>query len=526
MNNLTLVSLQFGSIAPSLVLIVGALVLLLINVFARAFDSAQRLLNVALCSIALLLSMIASAYLQPGEAFFTLVHISGFTILAQLTMGLCALVFIALSFGGGACGVDSGCAIAWASDDRGFRVGEFYPLYLFMVAGFDLMVSSQNLLVILLGLEIGSLSLVALIALNQNLASIEAGVKYFVLSVLASVLYIAGVLCWYIASASFDLGALYNAMSMGSYLSGFAIVLGIIFMVAAIGFKISAVPFHSWTPDVYQGSSAIMAGVISIIPKIAAFTLAISVFSLFVQSNLQWLVSYVLYPIIVLSVTLPNIAALVQKDIKRMLAFSSISHSGFVLACILINTQMSLSALYLYWILFVVSNLGAFGLLAKTNFVNTPESSAITCDKLAGVARIAPAYGVLGGIFFISLAGIPPFGLFFGKVGVVMSAFSLDYVWLGGILLINSAIAVFYYLRPVVAMYFQTPANFARLSQEVHNASEQCSQSSPKSFGGFYFSANTFAKILLWGLAIACCISIFMVQFLLDFIGQYVVGAY
>ena len=177
MNNLTLVSLQFGSIAPSLVLIVGALVLLLINVFARAFDSAQRLLNVALCSIALLLSMIASAYLQPGEAFFTLVHISGFTILAQLTMGLCALVFIALSFGGGACGVDSGCAIAWASDDRGFRVGEFYPLYLFMVAGFDLMVSSQNLLVILLGLEIGSLSLVALIALNQNLASIEAGAQ-------------------------------------------------------------------------------------------------------------------------------------------------------------------------------------------------------------------------------------------------------------------------------------------------------------------------------------------------------------
>lgn len=512
MNSVTLFvpdfsQLAFGAISPSLVLVLGALVLLLINVFARSFDLALRSLNTALCALTLALSVLCSFHLQLGEAFFSLVHISGLSILSQVTMELCALVFIVLFHGrerSSACQSAGACG---ASTDRACRVGEFYPLYLLMIAGFDLMVSSQNLLVILLGLEIGSLSLVALIALSQNLRSIEAGVKYFVLSVLASVIFILGVLCWYIASASFSLLALQDTLLSSSYLSSLAIGLGLVCMVAALGFKASAVPFHSWTPDVYQGSSAIMAGVISIIPKIAAFTLAINVFGIFIQSGMQWLISYVLYPIIVLSVTLPNIAALLQKDIKRMLAFSSISHSGFVLACVLLDTQMSLSALYLYWILFVFSNIGAFGLLwfANTRTGYSAESSAYEISHFAGIARTAPAYAVLGAIFFISLAGIPPFGLFFGKVAVVMSAFSLGYVVLGAILLINSAIAVFYYLRPVVAMFFQAP--------------------SPESVG-FYSSANTLSKLILWGLGIACCVSIFMVQFLLDFIGKYVIGAY
>ena len=253
-------------------------------------------------------------------------------------------------------------------------------------------------------------------------------------------LFIVGVLCWYFASATFDLNALQNALFAGEYISLAAIMMGLVFMIGAIGFKISAVPFHSWMPDVYQGSNAIVAGVVSIIPKIAAFAVAISVFSVFIRISADFVwVHNVLYVLVVLSITLPNIAALVQKDIKRMLAFSSIAHSGFVLACILINTQMSLSALYLYWFLFVFSNVGAFGLLW---FVRNTSNDTYECHHFSGLVRVLPPYALLAGIFFISLAGIPPFGLFFGKVAVVMSAFSADYLYLGIIMMLNSAIAV------------------------------------------------------------------------------------
>lgn len=486
--------LSLSAISPSLVLIAGALLLLLANVFVRSFDVAFRGVNVALCAVFLGFSIVCSLHLVLGTTFFSLIHISGITILSQVTMEFVALAFILLFF---------------TTQDKceySVRVGEFYPLYLLMIAGFDIMVSSQHLLVILLGLEIGSLSLVALIALSGKPRAIEAGVKYFVLGVLASVFFIVGVLCWYFASATFDLNVLQNALFAGEYISLAAIMMGLVFMIGAIGFKISAVPFHSWMPDVYQGSNAIVAGVVSIIPKIAAFAVAISVFSVFIRISADFVwVHNVLYVLVVLSITLPNIAALVQKDIKRMLAFSSIAHSGFVLACILINTQMSLSALYLYWFLFVFSNVGAFGLLW---FVRNTSNDTYECHHFSGLVRVLPPYALLAGIFFISLAGIPPFGLFFGKVAVVMSAFSADYLYLGVIMMLNSAIAVFYYLRPVVTMFLLPPSQ------------------STLSTADFTYNANPLSKTIIWIMGIMCCISIFVVQFLLDFIEKYVIGAY
>lgn len=482
--------LSLGAILPSLVLIIGALILLLANVFVRVFDRAFRGVNVALCAVFLALSVLCSLQLDVGSSFFSLIHINGITILSQVTMEFAALVFIVLFF------------TKQEKADYATRVGEFYPLYLLMIAGFDIMVSSRHLLIILLGLEIGSLSLVALIALSGTSRAIEAGIKYFVFSVLASVFFIMGALCWYFASANFDLNALEFAILSGNYISASAILLGVVFMIGALGFKTSAVPFHSWMPDIYQGSNAIVAGVVSIIPKIAAFAVAINVFSMFIQSSALW-VHNTLYVLVVLSITLPNIAALVQKDIKRMLAFSSIAHSGFVLACILINTQMSLSALYLYWFLFVFSNVGAFGLLW---FVRNTSSDTYEYRHFSGLVRVLPSYAVLAGVFFISLAGIPPFGLFFGKVAVVMSAFSADYVYLGLIMMINSAIAVVYYLRPVIAMFL--PAT------QAPNAAD------------FFYNATSVSKLVVWLMAVVCCVSIFMVQFLLDFIGKYVIGAY
>lgn len=488
--------LAFSTILPSLILLFGALCLLLINVFARVFSQALQGLNVALSAIFLGFSIIFSCNLSVGDAFFGFIHISGISILSQIAMELCSLIFIVLFLGSKV-----------KTDDISARVGEFYPLYLLMIAGFDLMVSSTHLLVILLGLEIGSLSLCALIALNGRSKGLEASIKYFVLSILASVFFILGVLCLYLAGASFDMIHIQDVLHSKGYISIWGVLLGFVFMVAALGFKTSIVPFHSYMPDVYEGSNAIVAGVFSIVPKIAAFAVALLVFETFLQSGIV-LIEQILYVLVVLTITIPNIAALVQQDMKRMLAFSSISHSGFVLACILIDTQVSISSLYLYWFLFMFSNIGAFGLLwfAQNKQESWKQDFEYPISRFNGLLASAPLYAVFSGIFLLSLAGIPPFGLFWGKMLVITSAFGSDYIYLAVIMAINSAIAVFYYLKPVIAMFVMPP-----------NAEK------PKSF---LQNATPFGKILIGAMALLCCISIFMIQFLLYFIGKYVIGAY
>lgn len=488
--------LALSTILPSLILLFGALCLLLINVFARVFSQALQGLNVALSAIFLGFSIIFSCNLSVGNAFFGFIHISGISILSQIAMELCSLIFIVLFLGSKV-----------KTDDISARVGEFYPLYLLMIAGFDLMVSSTHLLVILLGLEIGSLSLCALIALNGRSKGLEASIKYFVLSILASVFFILGVLCLYLAGAGFDMIHIQDVLHSKGYISIWGVLLGFVFMVAALGFKTSIVPFHSYMPDVYEGSNAIVAGVFSIVPKIAAFAVALLVFETFLQSGIV-LIEQILYVLVALTITIPNIAALVQQDMKRMLAFSSISHSGFVLACILIDTQVSISSLYLYWFLFMFSNIGAFGLLwfAQNKQESWKQDFEYPISRFNGLLASAPLYAVFSGIFLLSLAGIPPFGLFWGKMLVITSAFGSDYIYLAVIMAINSAIAVFYYLKPVIAMFVMPP-----------NAEK------PKSF---LQNVTPFGKILIGAMALLCCISIFMIQFLLYFIGKYVIGAY
>ena len=620
--NIDFSELALGAILPSVVLVFGALCLLLINVFLSASAHALRRLNVALGMVFLTLSIIFSLNLSFGGSFFGLINITGISVLSQVLMELSALLFVALFWEGG--------AGANASNVRSINGGiasieEFFPLFLLMIAGFDIMVSSTHLLIILLGLEIGSLCLIALIALSgknapestesnrkacakrdfakldsinldsinldstnldstnldfrksaestsrallpslaQNL-EIEASIKYFILSVLASVFFIFGAWCFYFASASFDLSYIQEALQSAHYTSAFAVLIGLVFMLGAIGFKASMVPFHSWMPDVYEGSSALIAGVVSIIPKIAAFAVAIVVFGAFIEIGVTW-INNALYALIILTITIPNIAALVQQDLKRMLAFSSISHSGFVLACVLIDTQMSLTSLYLYWFLFAFSNIGAFGLLwfapqrmdsgaeskldsmvskAESALESRQESARFTypISRFNGMLKISPMYAMLSAIFLFSLAGIPPFGLFWGKIYVVISACSADYPLLTVIMMINSAIAAFYYLKPVVAMFLRAPnasAQNAKQNASAQNNFNAQNFDTSNNFGTPNFNTpnpaqtparagihvTTLGKIIIGGSAFICCISIFMVQFLLDFIGKYVIGAY
>jgi len=219
------------------------------------------------------------------------------------------------------------------------------------------------------------------------------------------------------------------------------------------------VPFHTWTPDVYEGANAALAGYMSVVPKIAGFVVAMRLFEFMIQLEVVW-VRDILYAAVVITMTLANIIALVQKDVKRMLAFSSISHAGFVMAAIMIGTTQANSALFLYWILFLFTNLGAFAMLWVSRHKRSVwhERFDHPYEKFSGMIQIMPVGAVVMALFMLSLAGVPPFSLFWGKLYIMSAAVNSDYIILALIMAINSAISAYYYLKLIVYMFLKDPA--------------------------------------------------------------------
>jgi NADH-quinone oxidoreductase subunit N len=228
-------------------------------------------------------------------------------------------------------------------------------------------------------------------------------------------------------------------------------------MIAALGFKLSLFPFHTWVPDVYEGSNSAFAGFMSIVPKIAAFVVALRFFEIFIASGDTY-IQALLYAIVVLTMTIPNIIALLQNDIKRMLAYSSVSHAGFAMAAILLGTTQATTALFLYWVLFLITNLGGFAML----WINRSKeyktfSSDHAMEKYSGLIKTSPFTASMMGLFLISLAGIPPFAIFWGKMYLIGSAVNAGFIVLALIMALNSAIAAYYYLKPIVYMFLKEP---------------------------------------------------------------------
>jgi NADH-quinone oxidoreductase subunit N len=235
------------------------------------------------------------------------------------------------------------------------------------------------------------------------------------------------------------------------------ILIGVVFMIGALGFKLSLVPFHIWAPDVYDGSSSALAGFMSIVPKIAGFIVALRFFEIFIAVDNIW-VQTILYIIVVITMTIPNMIALVQTDVKRMLAYSSISHAGFAMGAILIGTTQATSALFLYWILFLFTNLGSFAMLWVHRSKNDAlRNSDHPFEKFSGMIKTSPVAASIMGMFMLSLAGVPPFSLFWGKMYLIGSAVNAGYLILALIMAINSAIAVYYYLKLIVYMFLKDP---------------------------------------------------------------------
>ncbi|MWV62560.1 NADH-quinone oxidoreductase subunit NuoN [Helicobacter saguini] len=422
--------------APSMILVLGAIVVLLSNAFARHFSRSN---SIALCSIFIAFALLFTFSLAHSTSIPRIIYIGEILILLS---GLC---FIFLSF----------------SRYRfvGLQTQEFYPLYLFSLSGFLIMICADNFIVMLLGLEIGSLPLCALMAFSRRLFGIEAGIKYFVSSALASMFLLVGIMLLYLYSGSFDLDFPMQVFAYSSHFDSISANIiamsGAMFILAGVGFKVSLVPWHSWMPDIYEGSSPMLAGFISVVPKIAGFIVFYAIFSpiFSVDSNNSYF-DKLFKILLMISITLPNIAALLQKDVKRMLAFSSISHSGFALACIYLN---NFDTLIIYWVLFFITNLGAFALLWCLMPRELNSRFDYSFDRFYGLAKARPIVALALAFFMIALAGIPPFSIFWGKIFVITAALSSNEIALAFVMMLNSAIAVCYYLKLPVAMYFKTP---------------------------------------------------------------------
>ncbi|MCW8895699.1 MAG: NADH-quinone oxidoreductase subunit NuoN [Sulfurimonas sp.] len=446
--NVSIESLNLMTLVPMLIPIVGALLILVVDMFKSEQDKSMYvMLSLLVLSIdfAFLLES-AGIFEQNGTVMgvFDVMLIDGLAILSQFIIVGASILFIPLAL--------------TKKRFHEFAYPEFFALFLFMIAGFQFMVATDNLILIFVGLETASLALYTLIAMHNRNKSFEAAVKYFTMGALAAGFYSFGSMVFYALTGSVEINQIASVLAANNYADIGFVLIAVVFMLASFGFKLSMVPFHTWTPDVYEGSSAALAGYMSIVPKIAAFVVAMRLFEFLIHSGVVWL-EVILYIGVVVTMTMANIWALVQNDVKRMLAYSSISHAGFVMAAILIGTTQSNSALFLYWILFSFTNLGSFSMLWISRQKNLPkgQSSDHSYDKFAGLVKTSPIAASIMALFMLSLAGIPPFALFWGKMYMISSAVTGGYTVLALIMALNSAVAGYYYLKLIVYMFMKEP---------------------------------------------------------------------
>lgn len=334
---------------------------------------------------------------------------------------------------------------------RGLYKGEFYTLSLFALLGMNVMVSATHFLSLYIGLELMSLALYALIALQRdNGRASEAAIKYFVLGALASGLLLYGISMVYGATGSLYLNKVFDAVSADSA-NQVLLLLGVVFIVAGLGFKLGVVPFHMWVPDVYQGAPTAIALIVGSAPKLATFGFMFRILVIGLGGfYADWM--GMLGLLAVASLLVGNLAAIMQKNLKRMLAYSTIAHMGFILLAFMGKVSGFEAALF-YVVTYVLMAMVAFGvLLALSNQGFECEN----LDDIKGLNQKNPWYAFLMLLAMFSMAGIPPMLGFYAKFIVLKALLTEGYLWLAVYGVLMSLVGAFYYLRVVKAMYFDS----------------------------------------------------------------------
>jgi NADH-quinone oxidoreductase subunit N len=429
--------------------------------------AAEIFLLCAVCAILLI-----DLFLRDGQRVVTYLLTHAALLASALIVGMTAGEDVAYAFNGmfvadamadvlkvAAC-LSVMVMLAYSRDylgPRGMYRGEFFLLALFATLGMMVMISANHFLVLYLGLELLSLSLYAMVALARDSArSTEAAMKYFVLGALASGMLLYGMSMIYGATGSLEVteiaGRIYNGEAIPTIL-----LFGLVFIVAGVAFKLGAVPFHMWVPDVYHGAPTAVTLLIGTAPKLAAFAF---VMRLLVEAlgigrlMVEWQQMFVL--LAVASLALGNIVAIAQTNIKRMLAYSTISHMGFLLLGLLSGTLEGFGAAMFYVIVYVIMGLGAFGmvlLLSRDGF------EAEELDDFKGLNQRSPWYAFVMLLLMFSMAGIPPTMGFWAKLFVLQAVVSTGHLWLAVFAVLASLVGAYYYLRVVRLMYFESPAD-------------------------------------------------------------------
>jgi NADH-quinone oxidoreductase subunit N len=448
--NISFESLNIMTLAPMLIPVFGALMILVVDLFKSNLDKSLYVMLSILFLFMDFMSLVGSAttFASNGTilGMFDVVLIDGIAIVSELIIVVASMLFIPLAL--------------TSKRFHEFSYPEFFALFLFMISGFQFMVTTDNLILVFVGLETASLALYTLIAMHNREKSFEAAVKYFTMGALAAGFFSFGSMIFYALTGSVEINQIATVLAANDFADIGYVLVGTAFILGSFAFKLSLVPFHTWAPDVYEGASASMAGYMSIVPKIAAFIVTMRFFEFLIHSGVHW-VEVILYIFVVITMTAANLWALVQTDVKRMLAYSSISHAGFAMAAIMIGTTQANTALLLYWVLFTFTNLGSFSMLwiSRQKQLLPGQSSDHSYEKFAGMIKTAPMPATIMGMFMLSLAGVPPFALFWGKLYMISSAVTAGYTVLALIMALNSAIAGYYYLKLIVYMFMKEPAD-------------------------------------------------------------------
>ena len=434
---------------PELALLTLACLILVCDAFST---DPGKLLTYRLAQFSLVAVLLLVVYLYPDDAVSVFhQHFISDPLSAVLKVTICAVSIVVFSYS-----YDY-------FEERDTLQGEYFVLGLFAVLGMLVMASAYSMLTVYLGLELMSLSLYAMVAMHKgSKTASEAAIKYFVLGALASGILLYGISILYGASGTLILPELAAHVSARTE-TDVLLVFGLVFVVVGIAFKLGAVPFHMWIPDVYEGSPTAVTLFLATAPKVAAFAMAVRLLVDGMEPlHIDW--QGMLIILSVLSMAAGNIIAISQTNIKRMLAYSTIAHAGFLILGILPGMRLDVGYGYagalFYVIVYAIMSLGAFGVVI---LLSRKDHESDRLEDFKGLAERSPWFAFIMLLLMFSLAGVPPFAGFWAKWFVIKEVVAIGHIWLAASAVIFSVIGAYYYLRIVKLMYFDQPEHMTEI---------------------------------------------------------------
>ena len=432
------IEINWQLLMPELIITLTLLIVLVFDLFDSISKTVLGWMTIVGAAIALWVSIQMHLAGTVGSQFNEMFKVDNFSLFFNIIF-LVSTILVTL--------------ISMSYLDRGDRKqGPYYLLILLATLGMMLMAAGNELIIVFLGLELMSLSLYVLAGyFRESPASSEAGMKYLLLGAFASAFFLYGIALIYGGAGTTSVPEIAQAITADD--KSPLLLAGMFLLVVGFGFKVAIVPFHQWAPDVYEGAPTTIAAFISAGPKAAGFAAFLRIF-MEALPNLQGEWSGVLILLAMLTMTVGNVIAIAQTNIKRMLAYSSIAHAGYVLIGLAAANDEGISSVMLYLLIYCVMNIGAFGaiILAKTE-----DGESLMISDYAGLGLRKPLLAMFMTIMLLSLAGFPPTAGFVGKFYIFKAAVGAGHIWLVIIGAVNTAISAFYYLRVVVTMYMREP---------------------------------------------------------------------